>query len=269
MSACTASSAAYRDEIPAYVAGGYYEEGKGLAELAEEMAGYLAKGARAVKMKVGALPLGEDMERVKAVRVAVGDRVDLLVDANGAYTTPAARSMAKLLAGQGVYWFEEPLSPDNIAGYRLLVQDGCVPIAHGENEYTRCGFRDLVSAGAADILNPDAQVLGGVTEFRRVASLAAAHEVPFAPHGNQEIHAHLVAGLPGGLLLEYYNENVVGLQVEMVANRLTLNPDGTVSPSSAPGLGVVLDEDLLEEAPGTFFRRRLSSRPLGAHQGAN
>jgi L-alanine-DL-glutamate epimerase-like enolase superfamily enzyme len=236
---------AYRDSIPAYAAGGYYEEGKGLAELAEEMVHYVELGARAVKMKIGALSLEEDAARVRAVREAVGETVSVLVDANGAYDTATARLMARKLAPWNPFWFEEPLSPENFAGYRWLRQDGLVRIAHGENEYTRYGFRDLLVGGLADVINPDAQVLGGVTEWRKVAALAASHEIPVAPHGNQEIHVHLVTGLPGGLLLEFYHDNVVGLAVEMIANRLRLNSDGTVSPPAAPGLGVELDEDLL------------------------
>jgi D-arabinonate dehydratase len=236
---------AYRERIPAYAAGGYYEEGKGLSALVEEMAGYVAEGFHAVKMKVGALTLAEDTERVRAVRQAVGDDVELLVDANGAYSTFAARAMARALAEQRVFWFEEPLSPDNLDGYRLLVGDGCVPIAHGENEYTRFGFRDVIRAGAADILNPDAQVLGGITEMRHVVSLIAAQELCFAPHGDQHIHVHLAAGLPGGLMLECYHERVTGIAAEMVVDRLELAGDGTVAPPDGPGLGVRLDDELL------------------------
>lgn len=235
----------FRDRVPAFAAGGYYQPGKGLKELGDEMAGYVAQGARAVKMKIGALTLAEDLRRVQAVRDAVGEDIDILVDANGAYRTDVARQMARRLAPLGIFWFEEPLSPENLDGYRLLVHDGAVPIAHGENEYTRFGFRDLVVGHTVDILNADAQVLGGVTEWRKVAALADAYEIPIAPHGNQELHLPLVAGVRGGLVVEYYHENVVGVMQEMLAERLPLNPDGTVSVPHRPGFGVLLDPAVL------------------------
>jgi len=235
----------YRDSIPVYIAGGYYQDGKGVSQLADEMLGYVASGAKAVKMKIGALPLSQDLLRVQAVRDAVGDEVDILVDANGAYRTDMARQMARRLADLRVFWFEEPLSAENLAGYRLLRQDGAVTIAHGENEYTRYGFRDLIAGQTVDVINADAQVLGGISEWRKVASFANAYEIPIAPHGNQEIHIHLVTAVPGGLILEYYNENVVGLMQEMLVERLPLNPDGTVSVPHAPGLGVHLDQSVL------------------------
>ncbi len=236
----------YRENIPVYVAGGYYQAGKGLAELGDEMVGYVERGARAVKMKIGALALGEDLKRVQAVRDAVGDDVEILVDANGAYRTDIARQMARLLANYRVFWFEEPLSPENLDGYRLLRQDGAVTIAHGENEYTRYGFRDLIAGQTVDVINADAQVLGGITEWRMVAAMANAYEIPIAPHGNQEIHIHLVTAVPGGLILEYYNENVVGLMQEMLVNPLPLNPDGTITVPDRPGLGVELNPEVLD-----------------------
>lgn len=236
----------YRDTIPVYVAGGYYQDGKGLSELGDEMVGYVQRGARAVKMKIGALSLADDVRRVQAVRDAVGDTIDILVDANGAYRTDIARQMARHLADLRIFWFEEPLSAENLDGYRLLRQDGAVTIAHGENEYTRFGFRDLITQGTVDVINADAQVLGGITEWRKVAALANAYEIPIAPHGNQEIHIHLVAAVPGGLILEYYNENVVGMMQEMLTEQLPLNADGTVSVPTAPGLGISLDPSVLD-----------------------
>lgn len=235
----------YRERVPVYAAGGYYQPGKGLKDLGDEMVGYVARGARAVKMKIGALSLADDVRRVRAVRDAVGEDIEVLVDVNGAYRTDVARQMARRLAPLGVFWFEEPLSAENLDGYRLLVQDGAVPIAHGENEYTCFGFRDLIVGRTADILNADAQVLGGVTEWRKVAALADAYEIPVAPHGNQEIHLPLVAGVRGGLILEYYHENVVGVMQEMLAERLPLNSDGTVSVPDRSGFGVLLDRAVL------------------------
>ena len=237
----------YTDEVRAYIAGGYYQEGKGLRELQDEMLGYLEQGAKAVKMKVGAASLREDEARVAAVRDAIGDEVDLLVDANNAYVAADAVRMAKLLERHDAFWFEEPVSPDNMRGSAATARASSVPVAAGENEYTRWGFRELFEAGAVDIVNPDAMVLGGITEYRKVAALAAAYEIPIAPHGLQEIHIHLLSAFPMPLILEYYNANVAGLGDIMFHERLELTDRGTVEVPQGPGLGVAVNWEALAE----------------------
>ena len=194
----------YRDRVPAYIAGGYYEDGKGLKELAQEMASYVELGARAVKMKIGALPIPEDVRRVKAVREAIGPDIKLLVDANCAYRVYEAIQMAKRIEAYDPFWFEEPIAPDDYRGFRRIAEATTIPIATGENEYTRYGFRDLIAANGVAILNADAKHLGGVTEFMKVAALAQAYDLDIAPHGAQEIHVHLVAAIANGLILEFY-----------------------------------------------------------------
>ena len=236
----------YTDEVKAYIAGGYYEEGKGTRELQDEMLAYLEQGAKAVKMKVGAASLREDEARVAAVRDAIGDDIDLLVDANNAYVTADAVRMARILEAYNAYWFEEPVSPDNMRGSAETARSTTIPIAAGENEYTRWGFRELFEQGAVRIVNPDAMVLGGITEYRKVAALAAAYEIPIAPHGMQEIHIHLLAAFPFPLILEYYNPNVVGLNDIMFHERLELTTAGTVRVPQGPGLGVDINWEALE-----------------------
>ena len=130
--------------MPTYIAGGYYEEGKGLKELAQEMDDNVEMGARAVKMKIGAVPIREDVERVKAVREAIGPDVKLLVDANCAYRYYEAIQLARRIEEYDIFWFEEPVAPDDYDGHRKLAQATSIPIATGENEYTRYGFRDLI-----------------------------------------------------------------------------------------------------------------------------
>ena len=233
----------YTDEVRCYVAGGYYQKGKGLTELQAEMESYVAQGANAVKMKVGAVPLREDGERVKAVRKAIGDKVDLLVDANNAYVAADAVRMAAILEDYDVFWFEEPVSPDNMRGSAEVARSSSVPVAAGENEYTRWGFRELFESGAVDIVNPDAMVLGGITEYRKVAALAAAYEIPIAPHGSQEVHVHLLAAFPMPLILEFYNPNVAGLNDVMFHDKLKLTDRGTVELPQGPGLGVEINWD--------------------------
>src|SRR3712207_3943591 len=228
----------FRDRVPTYVAGGYYEEGKGLRELQREMIDSVEMGARAIKMKVGAGPILEDAERVKAGREAIGPDVQLLIDANCAYRHHQAIALAKRVEEYDVYWFEEPVAPDDYDGHRKVAAATSIPIATGENEYTRYGFRDLIKHDAAAILNADAKVLGGVTEFMKVAALAQAHDLVIAPHGSQDIHIHLVTAIQNGLILEFYRDTVDPMWGKVYKETLRLNEDGTVSPPESPGIGV-------------------------------
>ena len=232
---------------PAYIAGGYYEEGKGLAELAQEMEENLALGARAVKMKIGGASIREDVERVRVVRETIGPDIRLLVDANNAYAAYEAVEIARKIEPYDVFWFEEPVAPDDYRGHARVAQATTIPIATGENEYTRYGFRDLIEHGAASILNADAQILGGVTEFMQVAALTAAHDLRIAPHGAQEIHIHLVSAIPNGLILEFYRETVDPLRGQIFREPLTLNKEGYVVVPDRPGLGVRPNYELLQE----------------------
>src|SRR5437879_8647621 len=194
-------------------------------------------GARAIKMKVGAVSIREDVERVKAVREAVGPDVKVLIDANCAYRYYDAIQLAKRVEDFDVYWSEEPVAPDDYEGHRKLAEQTYIPIATGENEYTRYGFRDLIEHNAAAILNADAKVLGGVTEFMKVAALAQAHDLDVAPHGSQDIHVHLVAAISNGLILEFYRDSVDPMWGKIYHHTLRVNSDGTVSPPEVPGHG--------------------------------
>ncbi len=228
----------YRDRVPTYIAGGYYEEGKGLKELAEEMESNVEMGAKAIKMKVGAVSARDDADRVKVVREAIGPDVKLLVDANCAYKPYEAVQLAKRIEEYDIFWFEEPIAADDYAGHRKISMATSIPIATGENEYTRYGFRDLIAQEAVSILNADAKILGGVTEFMKVVALAQAHNLEIAPHGSQDIHVHLVAAISNGLILEFYRDTVDPMWGKMYRETLKLNDDGTVSPPSVPGIGV-------------------------------
>jgi L-alanine-DL-glutamate epimerase-like enolase superfamily enzyme len=236
----------YRDSVPTYIAGGYYEEGKGLRELAKEMEDNVAMGARAVTMKVGGVSIADDVVRVQTAREAVGPHVKLMVDANCAYRAYEAIQLARRIEEYDILWFEEPVAPDDYDGHRRVAQATSIPIATGENEYTRYGFRDLIRGECAAILNADAKVLGGVTEFMKVAALAQAHDLAIAPHGSQDIHVHLVAAIANGLILEFYRDTVDPMWGRIYHHTLRLNPDGTVSPPAVPGIGADPNYDVLE-----------------------
>lgn len=237
----------YNDSIPAYMAGGYYAPGKGLKELQEEVMINVRKGAKAIKMKIGGVSIAEDIERIDAVRDAIGKDVLLLVDANNAYNRIDALKMGRALDQRDIYWFEEPLSPDDIEGCAELCRKLDTPIAIGENEYTRWGFKQLVDAHAAQILNADACVLGGISEWKKVADYASASHILMAPHGDQEVHVHLVSAVSNGLIAEYYDSNLNELLNVVYGEHMLLDEKGHISAPMKPGLGVDIQLDKLEQ----------------------
>lgn len=237
----------YRDSVPTYIADGYYEDGKGLKELQQEVSEHVDGGAKAVKMKVGAISINEDVARVKAVREAVGPDIKLMVDANCAYRWYEAVQLAVRIEAFDPFWFEEPIAADDYEGHKRIAEKTTIPIATGENEYTRYGFRDLIAMGCVPILNADAKILGGVTEFMKVAALAQAHDLDIAPHGAQEIHIHLVSAIANGLILEFYPRRMDPMWGKIYNETLTLNDDGTVSPPDVPGIGIEPRYETLSE----------------------
>jgi D-arabinonate dehydratase len=236
----------FSDSVDTYIAGGYYEEGKGLRELAMEMERNVELGATAVKMKIGAVPINEDVERVRTAREAVGPDVRIMVDANNAYRHYEAIEFARKAEKYDLFWFEEPVEPDDYIGQREITRATSVPVAAGENEYTRYGFRDMINHRAVDILQPDALILGGVTEFMKVAALAQANDLDIAPHGSQYIHIHLVAAIPNGLILEYYRDSVDPMHGRIYMDELKIK-DGRVYAPDRPGLGLELNRESLAE----------------------
>ena len=137
-------------------------------------------------MKIGAVPINDDVARVRVVRETVGPDVKVMVDANNAYRHYQAIEFARKAEKYDLFWFEEPVEPDDYIGQREITRAKSVPVAAGENEYTRYGFRDMINHRAVDILQPDSLIMGGVTEFMKVAALAQANDLDIAPHGAQE-----------------------------------------------------------------------------------
>lgn len=232
--------------VPCYASGGYYYRDRRLYDVAEEMAMYLEKGFEAMKMKIGGLSVDEDMKRVETARETIGPERTLLVDANNGYDAATAIQMGRRLEEYGVYFFEEPVHPNNLPGSRRVADALDIPIVSGELEYTLDGFRDLIDHGGVDMIQPDATVLGGITEFLKVAALARAYHLPVAPHWEQEIHMHLVGALPNTLFVEYFTREI-NVRVEDKLYVDFIEPvDGKLPLPEAPGLGMELQPDVLE-----------------------
>lgn len=237
----------YRDRVPCYASGGYYRESKGLEELAKEMVGYVERGFAAVKMKVGALSLKRDVERVKAVRDAVGPDIDLMIDANNAYNAHTAIKAGREFEKYDIYWFEEPVWPDDVHGSALVAAALDTPVASGELEFTRYGFRDLIENRAVDIIQPDATVVGGISEWMKVAAMASAWRIPVAPHWEQEVHVHLAAAVPNVLTVEFFpREGDIRLEDRLYAEYMEPKK-GYLEVPKKLGLGIELNEEALKK----------------------
>ncbi|MDR1078915.1 MAG: mandelate racemase/muconate lactonizing enzyme family protein, partial [Propionibacteriaceae bacterium] len=236
----------YRQEIPFYIAGGYYGQGKSMSMLREEFARYVELGAKAVKMKVGAVSVSDDIARIEAVRRTIGDEVDLLLDANCAYRWHDAVELARRAEPFQPFWFEEPVPPDDYDGFRRIAAHSAIRLAAGENEYTKHGFRDLIATGAVAILNPDARYMGGATEFMKVAALAQAHGLDIAPHGDQQTHLQLLGAIPNARLLEFYPPEIEPMQSRAYLNPPVMTDHGTVLIPTQPGAGLDPDFEALE-----------------------
>lgn len=173
---------ALRDEVAAYATGLYRRrQGDPLAYLAEEAAGYAAEGFHAVKLKVG-FGIAADAAAARAVREAIGPEVALMIDANHAYDAVAAIRLGRQVAPLDIAWFEEPVPPEDIDGYRAVRSALDIPVAGGECEFTRFGFRPLLTAHALDIAQPDLCAAGGFSECKKIADMAACFGVRCNPH---------------------------------------------------------------------------------------
>jgi D-arabinonate dehydratase len=240
---------ACKDRIACYGSGGYYRKGgkEGLDELADEMQGYIKRGLRAVKMKVGARALKDDLERVRVARETIGPEIGLMLDANNAYDTASAIKAGKAFEKHDIYWFEEPVWPDDLEGSAKVARKLATPVAAGELEYTRYGFRDLIVNQAVDILQPDAEVVGGVSEWMKVASLAAAHNMSVAPHWAQEIHVHLASAVDNSTWIEWFDRNNDIRKEDELYETTVILQDGYAIPSNEPGFGIRLNEKAVEK----------------------
>jgi L-alanine-DL-glutamate epimerase-like enolase superfamily enzyme len=237
----------FRDRVPAYAAGGYYEEEKGTSGLAAEMERFVSAGYKAVKMKVGGAPLREDVARVGSARDAIGPEVRLMVDANNAWSSTEAIRFGRAVERFDVSWFEEPCWPDDLAGAAEVCRALDMPIASGEIEYTRWGCRDLIEQHAADIIQADPHTAGGLTEWIRIAALASAHHLPIAPHGNHYLGAHAVAAVDNGMIVESY-ARLQSWQDDLFTP-WELDDGELVLPQVA-GLGIEVDLAALKKASG-------------------
>jgi D-galactarolactone cycloisomerase len=239
-------------KIPAYAGGvslGWQEP----AALVEEARGLLAKGYRAVKLRGGDTP-ERDIARVRAVRQAFGDELTILVDANAEYSLDAVRAVMPAFDEMNVGWLEEPFPPHDQRRYAEARALGRVPLAAGENHYTRFEFVRLIDDGHVRIIQPDLSKTGGVTEALRIAAMASAHKLLICPHTsmtglNMAATIHFLAAIDNAGWFEGDASPGNLFRDELVSPPYALGADGTVSPTDGPGLGVAVDEAFIKAHP--------------------
>jgi D-galactarolactone cycloisomerase len=248
---------AIREDVQAYATGLYrLKSGDPLKYLPEEAAGYVAEGFKAVKLKVG-FGIEDDAAATRAVREAIGPDIALMVDANHAYDSTASIRLGRMIEQYNITWFEEPVPPEDAAGYRAVKSALSIPIAGGECEFTRFGFRDLLASHALDIVQPDTCAAGGLTECKKIADMSEAFGIRYNPHvwgtgiaiaASLQLLAVLPSHTPPSLapiapMLEF-DRTEHPIRSAILARPIE-HVDGIVRISDGPGLGIEIDRNAI------------------------
>lgn len=232
-----------RPDVHTYAVGGFYDEGAPLLACAEELAGYVANGFRAVKLKSGAYSLADEIVRARAVREAVGPDIQFMLDMNAPYDVDTCIRFAREAAQYDIYWLEEPLHwylqpPD----YVTLAKAIPIPLAHGEREWHRFAVRDFIDAGAIRFVQFDCTRYAGFSEALRIARHAQAKGVLIAPHSAAHIQAHIVSAFGDAA---FGAESSGDDRNHPIHHRIfrggAAHKGGRVHLSEAPGFGLEVD----------------------------
>lgn len=239
---------ACRDQMEAYASGGWADAD----QIGEQLSGYVTQGYKGVKMRVGSMDDTVDysIARVQAARSALGPDIKIMTDAHGTFSVPEAKRYCKGVEDCNLYWFEEPISPDNKIGTAEVRQSTHIPIAAGESEYTRFDFVELLQHRAVDVLQPDPAICGGITETMRISALAAAYQLELAPHCWGSVISFMA-----GVNVAFASPSAVVIEFSLGGNPLMYKlcqedpevSDGLVTRPGRPGLGLTLDEDFVKE----------------------
>lgn len=238
--------------VPAY-AGGVSLGFQDPRALVDEAMPHIEAGYKAVKLRVGDTP-ARDLQRVRAVREALGEQITILVDANTGYDVADARQAMPGLDALNVGWLEEPFAAHDHRSYQLARTFGRVPLAAGENHFTRYEFSRVIEDGAITILQPDLSKAGGLTEVLRIAAMASAYKLPINPHTcmtgiNMAATIHFLAAIDNGGYFEGDVSKNNLYRDKLVSTPFTVDRDGNVWPLEAPGIGVEVDESFLAAHP--------------------
>ena len=228
----------HKDKCPIYGSGGWISYS--IDELIAEVSGYVQRGFKAVKIKVGSPDWKTDVERLKQVRHAVGNDIDIMMDANQGMELPAAIQLVNAVRHLNIYWFEEPLNRLNYDGYQMLKHQTGISLAMGEREYDTVSLIQLIQRKAIDIWQPDLLRLGGVEAWRNSAALAENFHIPVLPHYYKDYDVPLVCSIPNGAGVESFD-----WIDPLIDNQLVIK-DGYTSPRDLPGWGFNFIDEFLE-----------------------
>ena len=238
-----------REKMPAYASGGWANADA----IGEQLKSYTDKGFSGVKMRVGVMDnsVQESIKRVRAAREALPDDIKLMTDAHGTFSVPEAKQFCRGVADCNLYWFEEPISPDNKMGTAAVRASTDIPIAAGESEYTAFDVRDLIAERALDVVQPDCAIIGGITEAMRVSSLAHVHQLELAPHcwGSAfsfMAGASVAFASPSANVIEF---SLGGnpMMYDLVEEQIGVDTEGMLHQPTRPGLGLTPNWDFVND----------------------
>lgn len=241
--------------VSAYASGGYYRSGEKPSQaIQEEIELNIKSGFTKHKIKVGGLDISQDADRVAIANDVMPSGHILSLDANNAYSSPshAAKALSafeKAAGDRGIWWFEEPLHPNDVAGHKFLRDRFLTPIASGEILQTRHDVLPFIHEQAVDILQLDAGVIGGITEFNKVAHAAGVSGILVAPHWHANLHVCLAPALENCFVIEHFllEKDIYNFENLLTEESRLQYKDGEVIPRNVPGLGIVFDENKLTE----------------------
>lgn len=229
---------ACRDKVKTYASSGLWLSSS-IDELIEEANSFVEQGFRSVKLRIGKQDPKEDVARVKALRESIGDDIEILTDANQSLSSRQAIALAHQLEPFNIGWLEEPVPAHDLQGHARILQAINIPVASGETDYTRFGMKSILDNGAVDVLMPDLQRIGGLSEFRKSAALASCYNIPISTHIFTEQSLSIAGSAANCISVEHVD------WFAALFNETMQVQDGYILMPDAPGLGFTFNYDFI------------------------
>jgi len=253
-----AMGGAFRNKLKAYATGFYHHDvDNQTEELVCEAKKYIKQGFDALKIKIG-FGIEDDIKNVQAIRKAVGKNIEIMIDANHAYNSSTAIKLGKQVEKYEITWFEEPVPPEDKSGYLEVKDNLTIPIAGGEAEFTRYGFNELINRRCVDIIQADCTAMGGLSEYKKITTLATIQNIQCYPHvwgSSIAVSAGIHASFNQPDFPRSLNSSEVYLELDRTPNVFRDEladeeikiEDGYIPLPDKPGLGITINRDLIEK----------------------